>query len=33
VGFTDTLIRLSSGIENVDDIIYDLDNAIKNAEE
>ena len=28
VGITDGLIRLSIGIENIDDIIYDLDNAI-----
>jgi len=28
VGITDGLIRLSTGIENVDDIIADLDNAI-----
>lgn len=28
VGITDGLIRLSIGIENINDIIYDLDNAI-----
>ena len=29
VGITDGLIRLSTGIENVNDIISDLDQAIK----
>lgn len=33
VGITDTLIRLSVGIENVEDIIADLRFAIKKAEE
>ncbi|MCC8169845.1 MAG: PLP-dependent aspartate aminotransferase family protein [Oscillospiraceae bacterium] len=32
VGITDGLIRLSVGIENIDDIISDLDNAIKESE-
>ena len=32
VGITDGLIRLSTGIESADDIIADLDNAIKAAE-
>lgn len=32
VGITDNLIRLSVGIENVDDLISDLDNAIKMSE-
>jgi cystathionine beta-lyase len=31
VGITDTLIRLSPGIESADDIIEDLDNAIKES--
>ena len=31
VGITDGLIRLSTGIENVDDLIADLDQAIKNS--
>ena len=31
VGITDGLIRLSVGIESADDIIADLDNAIKAA--
>ena len=31
VGITDELIRLSVGIEDVDDIIYDLENAIQNS--
>lgn len=29
IGITDNLIRLSVGIESVDDLIFDLDNAIK----
>jgi cystathionine beta-lyase len=33
VGITDTLIRLSPGIEHAQDIISDLDNAIQNAKE
>ncbi|ADU22921.1 Cys/Met metabolism pyridoxal-phosphate-dependent protein [Ruminococcus albus 7 = DSM 20455] len=32
VGITDGLIRLSIGIENIDDILEDLDNAIKASE-
>ncbi len=32
VGITDGLIRLSIGIENIDDILKDLDNAIKESE-
>ena len=32
VGITDSLIRLSIGIENIDDILKDLDNAIKESE-
>lgn len=32
VGITDGLIRLSTGIENIDDILKDLDNAIRKAE-
>lgn len=32
IGITDGLIRLSIGIENIDDIIADLDQAIKAAE-
>jgi cystathionine beta-lyase/cystathionine gamma-synthase len=31
VGITDELIRLSVGIEDVDDIIQDLENAIQNS--
>ena len=31
VGITDELIRLSVGIEDVDDIIHDLENAIQNS--
>ncbi len=31
VGLTDSLIRLSIGIEDADDLIEDLDNALKNA--
>ena len=31
VGITDGLIRLSIGIEDADDIIRDLDNAIKES--
>ena len=31
VGITDNLIRLSVGIEDKDDIIADLNNAINNA--
>ena len=33
VGITDGLIRLSIGIENINDILSDLDNAIKESEE
>jgi cystathionine beta-lyase len=33
VGITDGLIRLSVGIENVDEIILDLENAIQEAKE
>ncbi|MGN0941514.1 MAG: trans-sulfuration enzyme family protein [Selenomonadaceae bacterium] len=33
IGITDTLIRLSVGIENVDDLIDDIDNAIEKSEE
>ena len=32
IGITDNLIRLSVGIESVDDLIFDLDNAIKMSE-
>ncbi|MBQ2580594.1 MAG: PLP-dependent transferase, partial [Ruminococcus sp.] len=32
VGITDGLIRLSIGIENIDDILADIDRAIKNSE-
>ena len=32
VGITDGLIRLSIGIENIDDLIYDLDQAIAESE-
>ena len=32
IGITDNLIRLSIGIESVDDLIFDLDNAIKMSE-
>ena len=30
IGITDSLIRISAGIENVDDLIEDLDNAFEN---
>ena len=30
VGLTDSLIRLSVGIEDVDDLIEDLENALRN---
>ena len=29
IGITDSLIRISAGIENADDLIEDLDNAFK----
>jgi cystathionine beta-lyase len=32
VGITDGLIRLSIGIENIDDILFDLDQAIDESE-
>ncbi|MBQ4462896.1 MAG: PLP-dependent transferase, partial [Eubacterium sp.] len=32
VGIVDELIRLSVGIEDVDDLIADLEQAIKNSE-
>ena len=32
VGITDGLIRLSIGIENIDDLIADLDQAIAESE-
>ena len=32
IGITDNLIRLSVGIESVDDLIFDLENAIKMSE-
>ena len=32
VGITDGLIRLSTGIENIDDIIADLSQAIEKSE-
>lgn len=32
IGITDNLIRLSVGIESADDLIFDLDNAIKMSE-
>ncbi|CUT08791.1 Cys/Met metabolism PLP-dependent enzyme, partial [Candidatus Kryptonium thompsonii] len=31
IGITDSLIRVSVGLENVDDLIEDLDNAFKHA--
>lgn len=31
LGITDSLIRLSVGLENVEDLIEDLDNALKSA--
>ncbi len=33
VGITDGLIRLSIGIENIDDILADISQAIKESEE
>jgi cystathionine beta-lyase len=33
VGITDGLIRLSVGIESIDDILADLDQAIAESEE
>ena len=33
VGITDELIRLSIGIENIDDILADISQAIKESEE
>ena len=33
VGITDGLIRLSIGIENIDDLLADLDQAIAESEE
>ena len=30
IGIPDSLIRISAGIEDVDDLIMDLDNAFKN---
>ena len=33
VGITDGLIRLSIGIENIDDLLNDLEQAIKESEE
>lgn len=33
LGITDTLIRLSVGLEDIDDIIHDLDQALQLAYE
>ena len=32
IGITDGLIRLSTGIENIDDLIFDLNQAIEKSE-
>ena len=31
IGIGDTLVRISIGVENVDDLIEDLDQALKSA--
>jgi len=31
IGITNSLIRISAGIEHVDDLIEDLENAFENA--
>ena len=32
IGLTDALIRISVGIENVEDIVADLDNALRSED-